>query len=34
MITASDLAERLAYYKKALIIRYGKSVRCWGNLLG
>ena len=34
MITASDLAERLAYDKKDLIVRYGKSVRRWGNLLG
>jgi hypothetical protein len=34
MITASDLAERLAYDKNDLIIRYVKSVRCWGNLLG
>jgi len=28
------LAERLAYDKKNLIVRYGKSVRRWGNLLG
>jgi hypothetical protein len=34
MITASELAERLAYDKKNLIVRYEKDGRLWGNLLG